>query len=59
MSILASIESHLTDYELLGPYFTAHHVLLIFAAAATIGNFRFAAVSAQRSPKNTGLSSLL
>jgi F-type H+-transporting ATPase subunit a len=55
----ANVVSHLTDYELLGPYFTAHHFLLIMSAAVTIGLFAFAAKAIRTSPKGTGMVSLL
>lgn len=57
--ILASIESHLTDYELVGRWFTAHHFLMIMAAAITILMFKYAAGSIRSTPKKSGLRSLL
>ncbi len=57
--ILASIESHLTDYELIGKWFTAHHFLMIMAAVVMIFLFKFAASAMQRSPKKSGMVSLL
>jgi len=57
--ILANIESHLSDYPLLGDWFTAHHFLLITAAVVMILLFRGAAASVQRSPKKSGIVSLL
>jgi F-type H+-transporting ATPase subunit a len=59
IQLLASVESHLTDYELVGRYFTAHHFLLIMSAAVTIGLFAFAAKAIRTAPKGTGMVALL
>jgi F-type H+-transporting ATPase subunit a len=53
------VVSHLTDYELVGPYFTAHHFLLLAAAGLMILLFKFVASSAQRYPSRTGMTSLI
>ena len=59
--LLASgdVVSHLLDYPLLGKFFTAHHFLLITAAGVMILLFWYAAQNMRRSPKKSGLTSLL
>ena len=53
------VVSHLTDYELIGPYFTAHHFLLLMAAGVMIVLFNVVAKSARRYPARTGMTSLI
>ena len=53
------VVTHLTDYELLGPYFTAHHFLMIAVAVIMILIFRNAARLVQTSPKKGGFVSLI
>ena len=53
------VVSHLTDYELVGPYFTAHHFLLLMAAGVMIVLFNTVARNARRYPARTGMTSLI
>ena len=60
--ILGSVVDHLRDYEPFepfGPYFTAHHVLLLTVAAVMILGFRIVAKRVRTQPKPTGLTSLV
>jgi F-type H+-transporting ATPase subunit a len=62
MSVLfaaGDVVSHLTDYEILGPWFTAHHVLLLMVAAIMILVFNGCAASIATRPKKSGLVSLV
>jgi len=55
----ADIVHHLKDFEILGPWFTAHHVLLLIVMAVMILAFRYAAVSIATQPKRTGVVALM
>ena len=55
----SDVVSHLTDYELLGPWFTAHHFLLLAAGMLTVLVMWFAAISAKWYPSRTGITSLV
>jgi len=54
-----NVVHHLKDFEILGPWFTAHHVLLLIVAAVTILAFRYAAVTIATQPKRTGVVALM
>lgn len=61
MTLLAAtnVVHHLLDYELLGKYFTAHHVLLLAVAGFMIWLFSWAAKQITTQPKKTGMVALL
>ena len=48
------VVTHLTDYWLIGPYFTAHHVLMIVVSFIMIWGFKKIAVAATTRPQKTG-----
>lgn len=48
------VVTHLTDYHLIGRYFTAHHVLMIMVAALMIFAFKWIAIASTGRPKKTG-----
>ncbi|MHC4930632.1 MAG: F0F1 ATP synthase subunit A [Planctomycetota bacterium] len=53
------VVSHLSDYPLAGPWFTAHHVLLIAVAVIMIFGFSIVALRARSQPKRSGVTSLV
>jgi len=60
MSLLAGadIVSHLTDYQILGPYFTAHHAIMLMVAAIMIFAFGAIAKAATMHAKKPGVVAL-
>ena len=57
--LLASGITHLVDYEILGPYFTAHHALLLMAGGLMVGMMWFVVQTVKWYPSATGLTSLV
>lgn len=57
--ILASIVTHLSDYHLLGKWFTAHHFLMILVGALMVLGFKYVAQAVAARPKRSGIVSLV
>ena len=57
--MLASIVTHLSDYPLLGKWFTAHHFLMILVGALMVLGFKYVALAVAARPKRTGVVSLV
>jgi len=57
--MLASIVSHLSDYQLLGKWFTAHHALMIMVGAIMVLGFKRVALAVASRPKRSGVVSLV
>ena len=53
------VVSHLADYEFLGPWFTAHHCLMLLASGLMILIFRTLAPILQMRPSKSGFGSLI
>jgi F-type H+-transporting ATPase subunit a len=57
--ILAEIVSHLSDYPLLGKWFTAHHFLMILVGVVMVLGFKRVALAVATRPKRSGIVSLV